>query len=258
VSSPPRSSTVRSWQPHLDAHIARPLATTGIRRARLTCATDGVVAVEHELVQAWRIIGRTCASLVCVGDDSPLAGTTVLLREEPFQLASLWLSVRTSALVRALEPFRIEDHVLGSDFVYDDFRFWTPRVLTEAARVETIGARGESRLVLHGSYAWRRGEPVAVRAILDEASGLVVAATWTRAGATGPFRRFEASDLRSIGGVVTPGLMQVVHPQEGYESRMVLASQATDVPLPPSLFDPDGLGSARVALGELARALPDT
>jgi hypothetical protein len=232
----------------LDAHLNRLLAPSGIRRSRLVCLSDGGRSVSLELAGAWSVERGTGISLFCVGPGGRLAGTTVLIRERPGAAAELWIWLPTSKTVRKLDPRRVDDWVLGSDFVYDDFRIWTPRLLSETA----LSASRPEELVFRGEYAWRR-EVVEVEAVLDRGSGLVRTASWIRGGTGSPLRRLEARDIAMVGATATPAEL-VVSREGGFESRMELLGQVC----PPSFdgisLSPDDLPTAG---GALWRAVAD-
>jgi hypothetical protein len=238
----------------LRSHVERPLSATGIRWARLTCLTGGAETVALDVAHAWRRDADACSSLLCVREGSAMAGTAALLVERPFEPAALWLWLTTARSVRALEPWRVGDHLLGSDFVYDDLRMWTPRPLSEATRAHDAGDDG--RITLHADFAWRDEGMVGVESLLDVASGLVVATSWTRASDDRPFRRLEATGITVLGGVATPSVIAVSQPDDGYESRLSLGGQATSVPLHAAWFRPEDMPAAAQRLDRIAeRAL---
>lgn len=236
----------------LAAHVRRPLGESGIRRATLTCLTDGREVVTYELTHAWRIDGDACSSLFRVHEGSPLSGTTILLIERPFAEATLWLSLRTAHRVRALGTSRIQDYVLGSDFVYDDFRMWTPRALTAATRCGPI-AHDLGDTWFAGHSLWR-GEPADVEGTMNGEHSMLVYAHWSVPGSLHPLRTLTVSDVRKLGGVATPSMMRVVRPVEGYESKLMLVRQETNVALPATLFTPTGMQAARDTLSNALRA----
>lgn len=242
MATAPRGTEGGRLSDPLDPHLNRLLAPSGIRRSRLVCLSDGGRSVSLELAGAWSVERGVGTSLFCVGPGGRLAGTTVLIRELPGAAAELWIWLPTSRTVRKLDPGRVDDWVLGSDFVYDDFRIWTPRLLSETA----LSASSPGELVFRGEYVWRR-EPVEVEAVLDRGSGLVRAASWSRAGAVSPLRRLEARDITTIGETATPAEL-VVSREGGFESRMELLGQVCAPPFDGISPSPDDLPTAGGAL----------
>lgn len=235
---------------HLDCHLDRPLAPSGIRRSKLICLSAAGRSVSMELAAAWSVQCGEGASLFCVGSGSRLAGTTVLMRERPSARAEMWIWLPTSKAVRKLDSAQVDDWVLGSDFVYDDFRIWTPRVFTETAPSGSAVAGGTA---FHGEYTWRR-EAIKAEALLDTASGLLRSAAWTRRGETSPLRQLEAKRIVAIGGTATPRELAVVR-EGGFESRMELLGQACDASLEGISLRPHDLLWAGDALWQVARGL---
>ena len=220
-----------------------------MRVVRLSCLTDGAEIIVYRIRHAWRLSGGACSSVFWVEPGSPLSNTTILTVEQPWQDAALWLWLSTSCAVRQLEPSRLEDRVLGSDFAYDDFRMWTPRSLRSVASCAEPKRAGTSiTLVAPGSW---RSEPVRIEVTVETTYGIPVRVDWTRVDETQPFRTLAATGVSARDGGASPQEISVTRPAEPYESRMSLVAQSGNPALPAELFSPDGMVRASEVLSQV-------
>ena len=141
----------------LRAHVDRYLGPAGVRLVRLTASIDERPAPSYYIVHAWRIGHGECASLFCVLEPGSLSRTTVLLRERPFDPnPRIWVKLATAQHPALLSPARVEEHILGTDFTYDELRTWTPRFITAATHLELAVEPNDCFVVIRSEWLYRR------------------------------------------------------------------------------------------------------
>jgi hypothetical protein len=235
----------------LRAHVERYLGPGGLRLVRLDALVDGGASLSYRIAHAWHVAAGECASLFTVLAPGPLAGTTVLLRERPFEpYPRVWVQLTTARRPALVGWSDVEASILGTDFSYDDLRTWTPRYVT-AARSAVLDTRQE--LVLKAQWLYRRRTSVGAVGRIGR-HGLPVHVAWTRKGAATPFRILCADGIEAIEGMWMPSTLTVRRPAEGYTSRVVLDAARIGPLVEPDLFEPDALPAARDALRELSKS----
>jgi hypothetical protein len=209
----------------------------------------------YEVAHAWRIQNTACASLFSILAPGPLARTTVLLIERPFEVhPTLWLKLATSDRPLRLGTARLEEPFLGTDLTYDDLRMWTPRFITAANRVRIVDA-ADSRLIhLRGQWLYAGRVPVRAVGSVHGSHGLPLAVK-VRLTTGRTLRAFFAEDITTLAGVSMPSCIRVLRRGEGYESSLEFRGAAVGSPLPRSVFTLPSLGTAHALLADLARTL---
>jgi hypothetical protein len=219
---------------------------------RLDALVDGGGSLSFRIAHAWHVADGECASLFTVLAPSALAGTTVLLRERPFEtFPRLWVQLATARQPVRVGRGDVEASVLGTDFSYDDLRTWTPRYVT-AARSAVVD--GDEHVVLTADWLYRQRTRVGAIGRIGP-HGVPVEAVWTSGRAAEPFRILQANGIDEIEGVSMPEAVTVRRPVEGYTSRMELDAARVGRVVAPGLLEPAALLAARDALHELAGSL---
>jgi hypothetical protein len=228
----------------LRSHLDRPVGSSGVRRVRIEVSTDTGTAVSYDIGHAWSVAGQECLSVFRVLDSSPLAGTSVLMRERRLDPnPEVWIRPAGAETARRVDGHRVEDPILGTDFSYDDLRTWTPRYLTGALEIARPEWPGRPRVV-SSRWLYRGITPVTAIAHIDDETGLVCDVSWFRPDLETSFRRSHLEGIRSAGGVQMPVSQSVCLPEAGFVSRMALEDVAVGCPLPSRLFSLDNLGDA--------------
>jgi hypothetical protein len=246
------SAGTSAFGPSLRPHVERHLGAGGLRLVRLYALVDGGASHAFRIAHAWHVADGECASLFTVLAPGPLAHTTVLLRERPFEtFPRLWVQLASARQPVRLGRGDIEASVLGTDFSYDDLRTWTPRYVT-AARSAVVD--GDEHVVLTAEWLYRQRTPVGAVGRIGP-HGVPVQAVWTSGPAAEPFRILSAEGIEEIDGVSMPEAVTVRRPVEGYTSRMELDAVRVGRLVEPGLFEPAALLAARDALHELPGSL---
>lgn len=190
----------------------RPIGNVGMRRLILAIATTGRVREELSLRQHWKVTGNVVMSRVVVEPPSPLAGTEVEIVETR-KHRDLQICVRIPGSTRTFSPGPdvSEAFVFGSDFTYEDFRFFMPP-----------GSLYKSESTLSSAPCWQvRYNRCSVRHIFEEPLCMPSRHVWSSDN-TDLSRTVISSDFRDMTGIVMPGLMVSLRATGGYESRMSL------------------------------------
>lgn len=217
---------------------------------RLTATVGSGPALSYRIVHAWAVRQDECTSLFAVLDPGPLARMTVLLRERPFEVhPRLWVLPASAPRAVRIAPSEVEAYVLASDFTYDDLRTWTPRLVTAARH----SARDGDIVTVAGEWGYRGRTRVTGRGRIALPSGLIVAATWTAADASLPFKTLRANGVSAIDGVSMPTVVTVHRPAEGYTSSLQLEGARVGPYLGAELFEAERIGSAYTYLADVAR-----
>jgi len=204
--------------------VRRYLGRGGTRLVRLVAAADGGGPVLSYLIaHAWRLDQGRCDSLFSILEPGPLARTSVLLCERPFDAyPGVWIRPATARRPVRVGDGDVEAYVLGTDFTYDDLRMWTPRFITAASRVAPAQAGGVELLTVSAGWLYRRTTRVTARALVERRHGVPIEVAWYEDGAAAPFRTLHARGIAAWGGVWMPETITVRRPRDGYTSSMEL------------------------------------
>jgi hypothetical protein len=194
--------------------------------------------------------GDRCRTVFYLAGPWPLTGTAYLLEEqrgrlEPFGI-HLHLPFGLRRVIR-VDPARRGQGHLGSDFTYDDLKYWLPlegfayRHEGEPRRPagSALLIRGEitlPELAAALGYGW-------LRMHVDRETRLVHSIEYGVAGESERFRVFTADRFRQADGNWIPGRMQILNDRTGHESTLLLQHAWYDRPVPASVFLPEKLPS---------------
>lgn len=226
----------------LSRHFQRPLGPDGIRDVCIRVITPSAPAIVYRVRNVWSIRDDSCRSLLVATAPKPLAGTGILLIERKGRDAlDVWLRLRTAQREIRLGAARLDQPVLGTDFSYDDLRFWLPADGLEETAVDGSTAILRRTDGCHGYRTARWRDADALR--IDRASGLLERAAWhSKSGAL--VREFHAEGVVQLDGVSMPRSIRVERPRERYRSEMHLEHFGLLAAPDESLFAPERLISS--------------
>ncbi|MGW4397092.1 hypothetical protein ACWEHA_17540 [Amycolatopsis nivea] len=234
----------------LDRHARRPVCREGLRRITVDVFLGDTVQVRLEIAQAWHVESGSSISILSVLPSSPFGGTTVLMRERAFAHSpAIWVWPTTATRPVLADQWRCEEHLLGTDFSYDDIRLFTPRMLTAATGAEPDG----DGFLIRSAWTYRGRRRVNATGRLDE-HGLLVAADLVAEGMHDPFRTLRAEGIVMVDGMATPTMIQVARPAEGFRSVLRLVAmdgsgRSVAVPSTPDRLRDAGAELADAAVG---------
>lgn len=223
------------------AHARRQFGLSGFRQVRLDVYTAGSRAFSYTIFHIWRSTGDECRSLLYLAEPKILMGTGVLLVEVPARSdIEIWLRMRTAAKPVRVGHAHAGEFVLGTDFTYEDLRFWLP---TDDFAVLGVASGEESE-----PAAWvvdverktaRRCSRMRVH--LDASLFLARKIEWFRSNEILAERTYEATRLMSIDGIWSATVMEVSRPCDGYLSVMTLLRASHQLRLNENLLCPEYL-----------------
>lgn len=221
----------------------------------LDAFVDGGATLSYRIGHAWAIAGGECASLFSVLEPGPLARTTVLLRERPFEsYPRVWVQLATARRPVPVRWSDAEANILGTDFAYDDLRTWTPRFVTAARSAEVRDTDGDEHLVLAAEWLYRQRTRVRAIGRIGR-QGLPVHVAWTMQESAEPFKTLRADGIEAIDRVWMPAEVTVRRPGEGYTSCMKLRAARIGRLVDPRLFEATALPAAHETLQLLSASL---
>lgn len=213
--------------------------------------SESASTVEHVVHHRWRSDGATCQSLYVVVAGPTLRRTAVLMRESlPSAALEVWLQLATARVPRLVASTRHYDSLLGSDFVYDDIRFWLPQCMSEA----TDFTISDSTIEVRGQLMLPRKGLTSFTTVVDTHSGLVKSSTWASSNSA-VWRVFESEGHMLVDGMAMPSMMTVDRPQEGFHSTMTL-EYARLTEIPSETFDLDDLPSVARSVSDETNNIP--
>lgn len=224
------------------AHARRQFGLSGFRQVRLDVYTAGSRAFSYTIFHLWKSTGDECRSLLYLAEPKILMGTGVLLVEVPARSdIEIWLRMRTAAKPVRVGNAHAGEFVLGTDFTYEDLRFWLPTddfAVLGVAPGEQNG-RAAWTIDVERKSAYKRCSRMRVH--LDAALFLAGKIEWYRSGETLAERTYEATRLMSIDGIGSATIMEVSRPRDGYRSVMTLLRASHQLPLNENLLCPEYL-----------------
>lgn len=225
-------------------HARRDFGSSGFREVTLNVFNGDVLSLSYEIFHLWKVEGQSCSSVFFLGQPSVLAGTLVKVVENPLTKdMETWLRLRSATGPIRVSSSRTHQLLLGTDFTYEDLRFW---LLTNALRISGLhfictGEGGEyllrARLGAKGTAASE------IRFTVDATRWLVLRMEWHEADSEDPQRIYSATDLVCVDGIWTPLVISVCRPREQYKSVMTLRRVLHRVPIESGLFRTENLAS---------------
>lgn len=241
----------------LTAHRARRIGETGVRLVELKVMTRASPAFMYSVIHLWKSLDGVCRSMFCLLEPRALAGTSVLLVETAGVQTEIWLRLSTAARTLRIGASHSREFLLGTDFTYEDLRFWLP-VSQNMVHPGTIGFDA-------GYAAWKfdftpmdsRRTSASARVYLDAAHMSARRIEWYAKGCAAPERTYECKDLIEVDGIWCPTEIAVSRSTAGYASRMSLSGVSYKEDIDLTFFSPQSmdpivsLGVAQEFLGRL-------
>ncbi|HEY9608728.1 outer membrane lipoprotein-sorting protein [Allocoleopsis sp.] len=224
-------------------HRERELGNTGVRDIRIEVERDGKRLLYYLISHAWQIDGETCQSLFLLQEPHPFDGTAILMTEmKQSDIPKINLHLRTSKNWLQLDFERAYERILGTDFSYNDVRFWLP--LEKAKDLDTTSLEFNSSIYVNypATQAARENlsKPYCYRVTFDQQSWIPVSITYYN-NASSPIRIFKAESLQVIDGIWTPTLMSASIIGASSFSKMNLLDLKVGVKLDAKIFDPQSV-----------------
>lgn len=207
----------------------RQVSPTGAELVDLSVLVDGRYAATLTVAHLWHSAGTQRAGLYAVVSPGRLNGTVVFFNERAFDANQvIVVRVKGARGDRVLSTDQVEDHILASDFTYDDLRFFTPRPVLYASTIEPADSDDATSFSLSSTYSWRSTLIHARAQVAGD--GLVTSIDWTRASDGVLVRQLSLSNLFEVAGHRIPRRIRVVRPQDSYASELTLRSVRCDFP----------------------------
>lgn len=235
----PIDRTRHDWLAAWSRHCHRAVGASGIRRVRIEVLTAGVTILTYVIDHLWRLDDGEIRSLLRLSEPRGLAGTAVLMieRRGDASATEIYIKLSTARQPIAVEPQRAGERVLGTDFTYEDLRFWLPYArpddadalpgdpARDAARFEARRRRGGQ------SYDVALGFEPESGALIDyvERDGKTIRKLWS----VDRWTRF--------GAIFSPTRLRIERDAGAFRSIMTLEAVRFDVTVAPGLLRPDAL-----------------
>jgi hypothetical protein len=189
---------------------SRPIGSKGLRALSLRILDDGNLQQELRLSQSWIFDGEKVNSTVKVGEGSPFSGTQVDLVERK-GLVPLDVLIRIPGCNRVFSPGSpVEAYVFGSEFSYEDFRFFVPP-----------GEIASSPALF--STCWQvRYDSCIAKHFFDDGSPIPARSEWKVTAGRGKNRTVISSHIQDFAGVAMPKVMLARLNCSTFESTMCL------------------------------------
>ncbi|HEV2816250.1 MAG TPA: hypothetical protein VGW40_03375 [Allosphingosinicella sp.] len=196
------------WEACRRSHLERDFGASGRRRVRMTVMTGGKPCLHYDIDHAWRREGPVCGSILVVQAPAALRGTFVRMIEAGLSPdLDLELKLSTATHILTIAPERQRQQVLGTDFTYEDLRFWRPLAALELRSAEPDPVSGDCvfRLARDGCgdtdldvlTARPDGEVIAYQTSGSTRAGLWTVAQWAPVSPPSPnLIRFERLNRR--------------------------------------------------------------
>jgi hypothetical protein len=218
-----------------DAHCARHFGDSGVRSVELCVVNGRTRAVRMLITHSWVRSTAVCRSTFVLTAPSGICGTTVLLTErshtDPIQIR---LRLRRSDRFVEVDEKRHQEFFLGTDFTYDDLRFWLPYRYFQGSRVCC-----HSRAERDATHAYdvlppqgQSGVPSGL--VLDQNYGML-RTVWPADACEA--RQIEARHVRVQENVAMPKSVVALRRGLGYASIMRLRSVVLNVCVPERMFE---------------------
>lgn len=222
------------------AHAQRDFGSTGVRQIQLDVYTAGSRAFSYDVIHAWKATHDECRSLFYLVSPKVLTGTAVLLIEAPAsEDVEIWLRLRTADKPICVGQSHADEYVLGTDFTYEDLRFWLPTREYVVTSVSRSAKAEEDELVLDVSRHSMLPRHSKLRLHLDPSLFLPRKVEWIDRRTEIPGKVYEARNLALVDNVWSPTVIFVRRPSDRYLSVMSLRRAAHGLQLDESLFSPN-------------------
>ena len=236
-------------------HARRDFGRTGFRDVTMQVFNQGTETCRYTICHVWRVADDACSSLLFLTAPQALAGTGVIAIEHPNEEAmQIWLRLRTSAQPIAFEASRSVQHVLGTDFTFEDLRFWLPLRALQIAHASWQRHEGVAACLVRASRSSPHARWPDLRLWLHGTHWLPLSIEWFDESPGGPAKVYSAGRLQQVDGVWTPTVVSVARPAHGYSSRMTMKRAAHRIDVDPALFDPATLNDISAMTFETWRA----
>jgi hypothetical protein len=218
-----------SWRRFRERHVARDFGAHGRRLVDMSVLTAGREVIRYRIDHLWHRNGDRCRSILFVRDPPGLRTTYVRIHERGLHCeAMIELKLSTASRPITIAADRYRQQVLGTDFSYEDLRFWRPLPVECLSTAPTTdGAwrfefkRSASGAILHEWLVGRHDGELLEYGRLTPAASRWSVGDWLDISPPSP----EAIHLTRMGG--------------RFESRMRLLLLDRSTCWPAELFDPE-------------------
>jgi Outer membrane lipoprotein-sorting protein len=237
-----------TWRTVSDRHAKRQFGRSGSRRVSLNVLTQGKSILTYLIDHIWEMDGQCCRSLMHLTQPAGIAGTSVLMVERPRMYeVDLWIKLNTSHRVLEVGRDKVLQHLLGTDFSYEDLRFWYP---TDAVIVESatsVERPGGSAWQFAGKRLLPDSRCIRVEIEMRD-DGELLATRQEILGDKGSDRIFRVASWQHFDGRFCPTEIAVARMAGSYVSKMNLHQVTYEVKIPQSLFDVASLAGMNSAV----------
>ena len=200
-------------------HAQRDFGRTGFREVTLEVFNQGTERCRYTICHVWRVTDGACSSLFFLTAPRALAGTGVVTIEHPNEEAvQVWLRLRKAARPVAIPPSRSVEHVLGTDFTFEDLRFWLPFQAMQIAQVSWQLHEGVAACLVRASRFSAHAQWPDLRMLLHGTHWFPLSIEWFDGRADDPAKLYSAHRLQQVDGVWTPTVVSVTRPAHGYRA----------------------------------------
>jgi hypothetical protein len=225
----------------LTIHANRDIGRTGIRRVTIDVLTQKALTVTYVVDHIWERDGPTCRSLMHLTQPAALAGTSVLISERVRAFETrIWLKLSTARRPIVVAAERVLQHVLGTDFSYEDLRFWYPTDELIAGGVEQLERENNGSMIIRARRTLPDGT-TATCVLRLRYDGALLEMHSEVCEIPGSNRALRATKWQEQEGRSYPTQMTLERMGGYYVSNMYLMSIRFDVNVPQDLFDVDRL-----------------
>lgn len=225
-----------------EKHASRNFGRSGFRSLKLEVFTNKRSIVWFQIYHAWIVSGGLCRSLFFLAKPKSICGTSVLMMERPRSKdMRVWLKLSTSSRSIEIERDRATQHVLGTDFTYEDFRFWYPTAELELDSLEELTPTVPKRRTFSARRDYGADGLSRITLSFDEASYSLMSYDVYSGSSAAPHRSFEVLTWRNFDGIFSPTRMVISRGGLTYLSVMTLQGITFSEEIDAALFDLGGL-----------------
>lgn len=231
----------------LGRHNNRDFGTSGVRTLRLVLYGDGGQQASYEILHVWKVSGESCLSVFCLRSPHDLKRTTILLHETKgkWDPLGIWLYLPATDYVMRVESWRRQERILGSDFTYEELRFWlgVDRLVTTGYRKCVLADEaGYEVLTKFNQFGGSDSvEWIKATYFFGCRTSLLREAHFFRNGEATPFRVYTAESPVLVDGIWTPSVMRVRRLDTDQSTTMELMDASYQIAPSNSLFKPENL-----------------
>lgn len=225
----------------LNLHRAFDIGNSGFRQVLLTVMSNGVAALSYSIDHYWKRESSSCKSVMAVNEPKGLRGTAVLVVEEQGRPEmNVWLKLATSKRAVQIASDRQCQLFLGTDFSYEDLRFWYPIDSVSVDSVEKVSCGPDQLSRLVGRRLMPNGRTAQIELGVLQTGALAFVNTVGLIRESGS-RTLKADRWACVQGRVHPTLVTVTHKPEMHVSKMELAHIRFDLDVGDVNFSKEGL-----------------